>query len=60
MSFPKAPEIKQPIILNNPIRAIDNAPKPSTELQTKLIKSSKIGLLDSTINAGKCAVINAN
>ena len=56
-----APATIDPTILNNPIRAIDKAPKEEAELQTKLIKLPWIiGLLDSAINAGKCAVIKAS
>ena len=40
--LPSAPATKQPIILNKPISAIERAPKPSTELQTKDINSKEI------------------
>ena len=59
--FPIAPAAIDPIILKRPIKAIDNAPKEATELQTTLIKLPWIiGLLDSAIKAGKWAVINAS
>ena len=59
--FPRAPAVIDPRILNNPIIAIDKAPREVTELQTKLIKPPlTIGPLASAIKAGKCAVIKAN
>ena len=52
--LPTAPASKHPKILKKPIKAIDNAPNPSMELQTKLIRLPfMIGLLASTIKAGK-------
>ena len=49
-----APAVIDPTILNNPIKAIDNAPKDATLLQITLIKlPCIIGLLASAMNAGK-------